>query len=225
MNRMLVVTKIHAKDKLSWFYLPWIIMGASFAVNLVLSYIMEEPLYTGGLASIFIYVLIAGIGTVMQTFPFSLGLSVRRTDYVAGTAAMMVLYSACISLLLLGLEYVEKLTGHWGSELYFFDPFAGRMTPLEQFTLSFVTLLHLFYFGFVIASVYRRFGRNGMSVLMLASFLLASVCSVLASYLGWWIDIFGWFGKQTFTGYVLWQLPFIFVYMLASYLMLRRASV
>jgi len=46
------VINIHLRHKLTWFYLPWMIMAFSFLVNLLIGVLINgETIYTGGLAT------------------------------------------------------------------------------------------------------------------------------------------------------------------------------
>ena len=80
MNRISGVLKLHSRDKWSWIYIPAIILFSSFVVNLTVSYLFmnQEDMYTGGLTSIVIYLFVAGIIVVGKTFPFAIGMSIRR---------------------------------------------------------------------------------------------------------------------------------------------------
>ncbi|WHY21334.1 hypothetical protein QNH28_10290 [Paenibacillus sp. G2S3] len=227
MNQMTGILKMHYKDKWFWLFMPWIILLSSFLVNLVIAFFLQEPMYTGGLVSIFIYMFVIGIIILVQTFPFALGLSLRRTDYFIGTSLMAVLTSAGFSLLLFLLSIVEtKLTSGWGVQLHYFHiPYLNDGTVLEQLWIYFMIMLHMFYWGFVISSIFRRFGRSGLFIFAAVMFILYSVAGLLMTYYQWWGDLFNWFASHTAFELALWTMPLTVLYALLSFWMLRKSTV
>jgi len=115
MNRIIGVMKTQLQDRFGWIFLPWIIMLSSFTVNLIIGSTMgDESFYTGGLASIYVYMLVLGIMSVVQTFPFLIGFGVRRKDYFWGTSLSIcaVSFVSAFALWLLGyVESGEKIIG------------------------------------------------------------------------------------------------------------------
>lgn len=227
MNHTVGMLKMHFKDKWLWLFMPWLILLSSFFVNVIIAFFIEEPMYTGGLASIFIYMLIIGSVVLVQTFPFALGFSQRRTDYFIGTSFMAIIISAVFSLLLFLLSITEgNLTGGWGLELYFFHlPYLNDGTGFEQLWMYFVSILHMFYSGFIISSIFRRFGRNGLIIFAAVIFILISVCTLLITYNQWWGHIISWITDHTAFELALWTMPLTILYILLSFWMLRRSTV
>lgn len=116
MNQVNRVIHIHMKQKLGWFYLPWAIMMFSFIVNLLIGFIVNgEKFYTGGLATMFIYMFVGALIGVVQLFPFSLGFSIRRTDFYTGTVILIIGISIFTAILLLLLSSLENWTNGWGN--------------------------------------------------------------------------------------------------------------
>lgn len=122
MNRTISVMKMHWRDKWVWIYVPWFILLLSFAVNLIIGISMggEENINTGGVSSIFIYMFVCSMVIQGQTFPFALGMNVRRTDFFMGTSVMGLLVSAASAVILFFLSVVEKLTDDWGGAFALF---------------------------------------------------------------------------------------------------------
>ncbi len=228
MNRIAQVITMHSRDRFTWFLLPWIIVGSSFAINLILALILggKIGIYTGSLASIYIFMLVAGSISVSGTFPFALGFNVRRRDYVLGSLALAVGISAAWALLLVLLSLIEaNLTNYWGVSLHFFHVFYfSNGSPLDQFWVYFILMLFMFLLGFLPGSVYQRYRRTGMYTMFGVAGLLLSVFSLLSTYGNWWGTIFGWFARQTAVDLAWWMLPLIGLCALASYALLRRAT-
>lgn len=229
MNRITGVIKMHYRNKNFWFYTPWIVLFSSFVVNFLISLLLggKMTIYTGGLASIYIYMLIIGSITLRDTFPFALGFSVRRTDYFLGTVLMVIAVSAVAAILLLLLSLVESnLTDGWGVQLHFFHlPYVNDGPLSAQLWIYFVVLIHMYFLGFAIASVYQRFGRTGMYAFFIAAFLLVSVCIYVFTYFNWWNNIFRWLSHYSASELASWLVLAIAAYALVSYALLRKATV
>lgn len=227
MNPLTGMLKMHYRDKWTWLFTPWIILLSSFLVNVILATTMEDSMYSGGVVSIFIYMLVAGIIVLAQTFPFTLGLSTRRTDYFIGTSFMAIIISAIFSLLLFLLAFTEgELTGGWGIGLHYFHlPYINDGTALEQFLIYFAIMLHMFYLGFIISSIFRRFGRNGLFLAAGIAFVLGSIGSYFMTYFAWWGDLFHWITGHTAFELALWSIPLTVVYAALSFGLLRKSTV
>ncbi|MFD3450098.1 hypothetical protein ACFDTO_36590 [Microbacteriaceae bacterium 4G12] len=228
MNRITTVMKIHAKDKMMWFIVPWFfVLLPAFLVNLAIGLIFrpENGLYTGGLSSIFICMIVIGIVTLTHSFPFVLGLSIRRTDFFLGTLMMVTIVSLSISVVLLALSFVEGDWG-WGIGLHFFNlPYLSDGSLAERWWTLFATAFHTTLLGFSIMAVYRRFGRLGLFVLFPIIFLAGSVLVFLCTYFGWWTDIFNWLTGYSAAQLASWLFIVAVIYVLLSFLMIRKSTV
>lgn len=228
MNLTISVIKIHVKNKYQWFFLPWAILLSSFVINIIVSLLLggNVTIYTGGLGSIYIFMLILGCVTLRDSFPFALGFSVRRMDYFLGTMVMMIAVGAISAILLTLLSLAETLTGNWGISLHFFHlPYLADGSFIAQFWIYFVVLIHLYMLGFVITSVYQRFGRTGLFTFFVVAVLLASIATLLSAHYNWWPAIFLWFAQYSAFELASWMVLPAIVYVLASYLLLRRATI
>ncbi|MBS4210335.1 hypothetical protein [Bacillus sp. FJAT-50079] len=228
MSNVQSVFKIHTRDKWSWLYIPTIILSSSFIVNLVVGYLIgsSEDFYTGGLSSIFIYTLVLGILVMVQTFPFALGMSVRRKDYFIGTATMGFISSVVIGLLIYVLATIENNTAGWGTGMHFFHfPYLSDGTSLEQIMINIILLTFFFFTGFLISSFARRFGGKGMLVSTILILLIISIALLLIHNFGLWIDIFHWFAGKSAVQIAYWLLPFIAIYLPVTYFLIRKSTV
>ena len=160
MNRISVVMKMYTKDKSTWVIIPWGILSLIFVLNWIISSLIKEPMYTGGLSYYLIYFMILGITSLVFTFPFALSFSVRRKDFFLGTIAMITSVSVGSAFILTLLSLVEQSTNSWGTGLHFFHlPYLSDGSFMEQLWVYFASFLHLYLFGSVIASIYLRFHR------------------------------------------------------------------
>ncbi len=230
MNVILTVVKMYTRGKLIWFFLPWMGLSLQFLAALIVILIIvlffggKTPFYPGGLIAICAIMFVVGIVTLNDTFPFALGWSCRRTDYVLGTIVVAVAVSAVTAVLWLLCSLLESVTGGWGVELHYFHlPYFNDGSLIEQFWVYFVVLANLYFLGFVIGSIYRRFGRAGTLIFLLVVFLLMSLFWFVWTYLRWWGAFFHWFSQFTAFELALMLLPLTAFYLLVSYLLLRRA--
>jgi hypothetical protein len=228
MNAVRTVVKMHTRDPWIWFFLPSALSIQFLATLIVVLMIRlfggKTPVYAGGWVYICVIMFVVGIVTLNDTFPFALGFSVRRTDYVLGTTGMAVAVSAVAAVLLLLCSLLESVTGGWGVELHYFHlPYLNDGSLIEQFWISFVFMANLYFLGFVIGSIYRRFGRAGTLLFFLIVFLLMSLFWLVWTYVRWWGAFFQWFSQFTAFELALLLLPLTAFYLLVSYLLLSRA--
>ncbi|MCM3627917.1 hypothetical protein M3194_11135 [Paenibacillus glycanilyticus] len=226
MNRIGNVLKLHQRDKSAWLVIPGMILGSSFLVNLIVGFLSGVEIYTGGLMSIFIYMLVLGIIVLPQTFSFAISFSIRRTDYFVGTALNAVIIGFFTAIGLLLLSAIEKATNYWGTGLHFFHlPYLTDGNLVQQFSVYFLALVMLFFWGFAIGSVFRKFRGIGMLVLTLASLLSTTLLTVLIISYDWLDNIINWFADLTAFDLSLWLLPFILCYAIVSFVLIRRSTV
>jgi hypothetical protein len=227
-NLVSSVTNIHLRNKMVWWYTPWIIVISSFLINLMIAVLVNnKAIYSGGVAAIYVYMLVLGIVTLNQTFPFAIGFSIRRRDYFYGTTAMVFLTSLIFTVLLSLLSVIENnLFGSWGGQLYFFHiPYFNEGNIFVQSWVIFTIMVYLFYLGFFISSIYRRFGKVGLTIYTIVILLVGSVFSAVFTYFGWWMILFSKISNYTAFQLSWWLIPFIMVDIIFSYFMLRKATI
>ena len=227
MNRVQVTMKMHFKDKWTWFFNPWIILAISFLINLAIGYLSEEIIYSGGLSSIYIFFMISGILTLAKTFPYAIGMGLRRTDFFLGTAAAVTLVSAVSAVLIFLLSVIEKdMTGGWGADVHYFHlPYLNDGNVFEQLWIYFIVMVNMFFLGFAICSMFMRFGSKGMYIFFIGLSVFFMIGSFIATRNQWWEDISHWIGKQTAFELGLWMVPLTLVYALVSFLLIRRTTI
>jgi len=141
MNRIATVMIMHSRDRVSWFVIPWSVLGAAFAICLFIALSIGDttPFYTGALAVFYFVMLIEGTATVSRMFPFAVGFGTRRRDYLLGTLAWGVAVCAAWAILLGLLSLIEaNVIKNWGVGLHFFHlPFFSDGSPLRQFCWSY----------------------------------------------------------------------------------------
>lgn len=222
------VLKMHSRDKWAWFLIPAIILFSVFLLNFIVSLLIssDEKMYTGGVSYIFFYMLVMGIIVVVQTFPYAIGMSIRRTDYYFGTVVMGVSVNILYGIMLVILSVIENATDGWGGRIHFFHfPYLNDGTILEQFIVYISLLINLFFIGLLISSTARRFGAKGLLIAIISGLLILSVAALVVTYYGIWMDIFQWFAGFTAVQIAYWLILPTILYMMLSYVLLRRATV
>jgi hypothetical protein len=226
MSRVTGIVKTHLTDRLSWLMLPWIILGSSFAVNVIIGSLIDEEIKTGGLASIFIYMMVIGIVSVGQTYPFLISFGARRKDYFLGTSATIALVSVGTAIALLLAGYVERVTDYWGIGLHFFAvPYLTDGSLLSQFWIFFILMMNLFFCGFAIGAVYRKVGRNGLFGVFIVLGLALTIAFYLTTYFDKWASVLDWVVCISVLELANGLLVLTLVYVAASYGLLRKATV
>ncbi|RXZ78642.1 hypothetical protein EBB07_26075 [Paenibacillaceae bacterium] len=228
MNRIAGVIKIHLQDRWSWVLLPWLIITISFTCNLVIGAAMdEENFYTGGLASIYVYMLVMGILCVNQSFPLAIGFGVRRKDFFLGTAVTIFTLGAIFGIVLWGLGFLENnVTNGWGVHLHFFHlPYVSDGSALMQIWVNFTVITSLFFIGFVIACLYRRFGKQGLYTLLISLLLVFTISGYLMNHYDRWGVVGNWLASSTAVGLGSGMFGAGLILAFLSYLLLRRSTV
>ena len=228
MNRVTNVLRLHIRGWHYWLLVPLSIVLSSFVINLFIAAIVggKTAIYTGGLSSIYIYMLVVGSITVKETFAFALGFSVRRRDYYLGTLLMSAATSAASALLIWLLSLVEAyLIPGWGVNLHFFHlPYLTDGPLAGQLWIYFVVMFCMFWLGFAPACVFQRFRSIGLYSLAAVVLVPVTVAWFAATRWNWWGTIFHWFAQQSAFTLALWTLPIVAVCVLASYAFLRKAT-
>ncbi|WP_211747996.1 hypothetical protein [Paenibacillus sp. Marseille-Q4541] len=218
------VMRTHLVDHWLWLFVPTIVLMSSFLTNLVVSMFIGS-FTTGGLASIYFFVMSIGMAVIPLNFSFSLGFGVRRKDYFLGTVSLFFLSSLLVSVGLTLLRQIEHLTSGWGTGLHFFDlPFLSSFSFLHLALLNFVVISHMFLLGFLISSIARRYGGLILTALLLLVVIVLGVAGVLVTYWEYWDEFGRW--VMTYQMDILWFLfPFTLVYAFISYILLRKSTI
>ncbi|MFC5401588.1 hypothetical protein [Cohnella soli] len=226
MSKSFGIVKTHFADIWSWIALPWVILFSSFVVNLLLAGASGEGFTTGGLASIFVYVFVLGIASVSQTYSFIIGFGARRKDFFIGTATAIAIIAASSSVILTLLAWIERQTDGWGVGLHFFSlPSISDGALPVTVLFFFCSMTNIFFSGFLISSIFRRFGRNVMLLFFAVITLAMTVAAYLITYYEKWTALFDWLGGATLMQVTGTLLGLTLVYVAVTYALLRKATI
>jgi len=227
MNRILGAARLQVMHPLVAVGIPWLVVGTSFAINLAvwgLGDLGDEPGGTGGLASLYITVLIVYVNAVTQVFPFAMGLSVSRRTFYLGTALVAVVQSLVFGVVLTVLTAVENVSNGWGLGLHFWAPGALDVgNPALQVLVFAVPMVAAYFIGIAIGVVFKRWGFLGLYTLALGALVLAGLLVVLITWRQAWTDLWGWLTDRSIESVTI-GLPAVLAIALAAltYVGLRR---
>lgn len=204
MSPLVKVARYHLVDRLQLVVLPWAVMAFSFVVNLVIGAVVTSdpgPHYTGGVATIYAFVLVLGVLGMTRSLPFGLSLGISRRTYYLGTAltigALGVVYGLALSV----LQVVETVSGGWGLRMHFFRvPWMLDGPWYLTWLTSFVVLVLLYLYGMWYGLVYRRWNVTGLTVFAGAQALVLLAVTVAVSLTGNWAALWSFFGTVTAAG-------------------------
>lgn len=228
MNRLTAAVRMHLRKPNIWFLVPLIVLMSSFIINLIIgaSVPLEEGIYTGGVASIVIYMLVMGIVSFVQTFPYALGMGIRRTDYYWGTMISALVSIGFFALFMFVMSIAEgKWTNFWGVDLHFFElPYWSDGPIINRLWIPFALIANQFVLGFLIASYYRLLGKVGLFVLTIILLVVSSAVVIIFNFYGVWADLFHWSADKTMADLMLGSLPFTIAFALLSYIIIRKCK-
>ena len=185
MTTLVNVARYHLVDRLTYLVLPWGVMVFSFLVNLVIAAVVPASphgYYTGGLLTLYVFLLICGTLSMTRSLPFGLMLGVSRRGYYLGTALLVVLLGVSYGLGLTILQAIERVTGGWGMGVHFFRvPWIMDGPWYQTWLMSFVLLVLFFLYGMWYGLVHRRWSLPGLLAFIAAQILAALVVVVAVS--------------------------------------------
>jgi hypothetical protein len=235
-RRIALATRLHATNPWGTLILPWLILIGVFGVNFAVWHIVKAAAgdgqvdpdafqYNGGVTWIFFYMAVVAIQAMNQTFRFALGMSATRRDYYLGTAlyfvALSLMYGIGISL----LAAIERATDGWGVRGAFFAPAFMADLPLAQVAFGFVLiLLLLFFVGAAVATVFVRWGSNGILAFFGAVAVIGLAGAWLMTRANAWGSLVDALGGHSFVWIVSWSLIPTVVAGGVGFMLLRRAT-
>jgi hypothetical protein len=224
--------------------LPWAALALSFIVNLVIfssvptSYHavatshglvqVANPLhnYTGGVATVYVFLLVIGINSIGRSLPFGLALGVSRRSFYTGTALYGVAVAFIDGLLLTALQAIERATGGWGISMHFFQvPYILNGPWYLTWLTSFVALALLFVWGMWFGIVYRRWNLYGSVAFIGVQVSVAVAVLLIIALADAWSGVGQFFTGLTASGLTGLLAALALVLLAGGHATIRRASV
>ena len=229
MSRVLNVVRMQLVNRQTFIWVPLIILGGAIAISLAIYAILSgagiEGVKIGGAAQAPLwYFLAVGIQSLTLSFPFSQAMSVTRREFYLGTLLTAAGTSAVLAIVFVLGGLLEQATNGWGLNGYiFYLPWVWEAGPLAAGVAYFALAMLLFIIGFACATVYKRFGPLGLTIVLVGTGVLFVALLWLVGRTNAWAGVFGWIMTQGALGLALWGFLAAVVLAGLSYLTLRRA--
>ena len=196
MKTLVNVARYHLVDRITYVALPWAILAFSFLINLAIAAMAPQPpggIYSGGLVTIYIFLLICGVLSMTRALPFGLMLGVSRRAYYLGTALLVLALGVADGLALTALQALERASGGWGYSLHYFRvPWIMDGPWYQTWVTSFVLLVLFFLYGMWYGLVNRRWNLVGLLAFVVAQMLVVLAVATVVTLTHSW-SAFGHF--------------------------------
>ncbi|SOD99998.1 hypothetical protein [Blastococcus haudaquaticus] len=202
MNRVLQAARLHLFNPLVMLGVPWLVVGISFAINVVIWHLTpageDDGGFTGGVLALYFTVLVMFVQSVTQLLPFAMGISISRRTFYLGTALVVVVQSLLYGVAIAVLVAIENGTGGWGAGMSYWAPGPFEVDNFFlQILASGVPMMAFAFAGVGSGIVHKRWGQAGTWWLIIVSMLVFGGLAILVTWLGAWADIASWFADQS----------------------------
>ena len=198
MKRILNVARIHNTSWATTFAWPLGILAIIFVITYGLFAVIPdtdaESNFTGGVFAVYGFALAFYLTAITQVFPYALGLSITRREFLTATALVGVTQSVAIGTIVYVMSVIEAATGGFGEKIRMFGiaRFATD-NPLLQWAALVTGMLVIGGIGAFIGVVYRRYRTNGLFTLGLGALVFFGGGSVLVTWQNWWPSVGSFF--------------------------------
>jgi hypothetical protein len=226
MSRTLSVVRMQLVNRQTYIWIPLIVLAGAFVLSLLIWSMIpvDSPKYGGGAQAPLWYFGVVGVQALTLTFPFSQAMSVTRREFYLGTLLTAVLTGGILALIFVAGGLIERATGGWGVNGYFFYlDWIWVAGPAMAGLFYFALAMLFFVIGFWAATIYKRFGALWLTVVLVGIGLVLVGLMWLTGRMNAWARVFEWFAVQGASGLTLWGLLLIAVLAASSFLTLRRA--
>ena len=202
MSTRIKVARYQMVQRFNYVALPWAALAFMFAVQwAVIAMLGMHGSRLTGLVAIHAVFFIVGVSTVARSLPFALALGLSRRSYYLGTVLLALALTAVDGLLLAGLQEIERATGGWALDMFFFRVQYVLDGPwFLTWLTSFVALTLAFVYGMWWGLVYMRWQRMGLRVFVLAQIAALLAVGLTADRFAAWPNIGQFFGDLTAPG-------------------------
>jgi hypothetical protein len=230
MSRVARATRLHLIAWPSTLGAPVTVLLSAFGINLVIFWVLQDQGtqsdFTGGLASIYVTVMLAFIQVMGRQMFFALGFGLTRRTYYLATMLFIAGQSLLFAVALYLLRLLENATGGWGVHMPFYairDMNLGNpASQIAAYAGPFVLLATL---GTLVGAIHARWRSAGLLAAALLTIVLGGLAIALVTYGQAWSTIGSWFADQPrlalFAG---WPVLLAVVLGGGTYLIVRRAT-
>ncbi|ANN19395.1 ABC transporter permease [Amycolatopsis orientalis] len=204
MNTLINVARYHLVDRIQFMVLPIGVTFFAFFVNLAIFSLLPgtpEENYSGGLATMYVFMLVCGALSMTKSLPFGLALGVSRRSYYLGTILLITGLSALYSVGIAVFQAIEEGTGGWGLGLHYFRvPWLLDGSWYLTLLTSFVLLTLMFVYGMWYGLIYRRAAVVGVVLFSAAQVLVVLGGVLVLSWTDSWSKLGTFFSSLTVGG-------------------------
>jgi hypothetical protein len=225
MNRTLNVVRMQLVNRMTYIWIPLIVLGGSLVLSIAVWMLIPYggPKYGGGSQAPLWYFFAVGLQALTLSFPFSQAMSVTRRSFFLGTMLTAALTSVILAAVFVAGGYLELATGGWGlNGYYFYLDWVWANGPAGAALLVFAAGMLIFGIGFWGATIYKRFGAIGLTIVLVAIGALLVGGMWLIGRLNAWGTVFGTLATQGPAMLALWLLAVTVVFGAVSFAALRR---
>ena len=120
----------------------------------------------------------------------------RGAEFYFGTLITAALTSAFLAVIYVIGGFIERATGGWGVNGYFFAlDWLWAAGPLVAGLFYFALGMLFFTVGFVSATIYKRFGGLWLTIVLLGLGLVLVAAMWVVGRANAWAELFGWFAS------------------------------
>jgi hypothetical protein len=230
MSALIGVARYQLRDRYVFVTGPWFILALNFLVTTVAVAVWPgrhgQAAYTGALAAIYIYLIVTGALSIARQLPFGLALGLSRRSFYAGTALLALAIAVVYGLALTVLQLIERATGGWGLNLYFFRvPYLLAGPWYQTWLTSFAGLALMLAWGMWFGIVYRRWNLAGLLVFIAAQALAVPAALLLIGATHDWHIVAHTISSLTIGGVTGLQAILAVALLAAGYATTRRVTV
>ncbi|WEG09022.1 hypothetical protein PU630_00220 [Microbacterium horticulturae] len=226
-GRIVNVVRMQFVNRMTFVWIPLIILAAVFVFSMVIWLMIPYggPKYSGGAQALIWYLLAVGIQSLTLTFPFSQAMSVTRREFFFGTYLTAALTAALLAVVTTVGGLIESATGGWGLNGWmFYTDWTWASGPLGSALSVFALAMLTFTAGFWCATIYKRFGGIGLTLVLVGVGALLLVALWIIGRFNAWAAVFGWLASLGVVPLSLVVLAIVVVLAATEFWMLRRLT-
>lgn len=227
MSRTLSVARMQLVTKWTYVGSPLLILAVTFILSLAIFALIpvSAPKFSGGSQAPLWYFMVLGIQGMTMAFPFSQALSISRRAYFQGTLGVFSALAVVMTVIYLLGAMVERATGGWGMNGYFFNiPWISEGPWYGTGVFFFAAMMLMFILGFWFATIFKRWGTTGLLVSLIGTGVLLVGIIAVTTVNEWWGSVGAWSSEQSPLTLGLWAVVLSALLAGGSFLTLRRAT-
>ncbi|QAY59769.1 hypothetical protein ET475_07050 [Microbacterium protaetiae] len=194
-GRIFNVVRMQLINRMTFGWIPLLILGGVFVFSMAIWLMIPYggPKYSGGAQALIWYLFAVGLQSLTLTFPFSQAMSVTRREFFFGTYLTAAMSAALLAVIFTLGGMLEEATNGWGLNGWmFYTDWTWTAGPLGAALSVFAAAMFTFTAGFWGATVFKRFGGIGLTIILVGIGAVLVVGLWIVGRLNAWVAVFGW---------------------------------